>query len=813
MYDPEIHWTSSLRRKTGLSPFTGNEIEASTFTIGEQNSSLAFTRMLTRMGHSYCMLDQDISTPVYHIEVVTTEGGLMSEFTLEPFQVQKVSFHRLLCLHYCFPMLEILAASLLLTVTQAWRCHQTRKVDDTGVTFTEVFVLIRIADIREHPQIAIYIDPWQMHATGDLQLKSESRFLAEFQTNLPASILWNAADHYITSEEVGPSRKRKRSDTVTVMDNAQADSTSDRLYTYTPLKIQQIRLLELLPGHDDDAIQGFVQHVSITENPKFSAISYAWGPALKPFYLHTAEGNVPLTSSLHAALKRLRSTTESVILWADAICIDQANFHEKAIQIRILPKIFQSAEMIFAWIGNEEDGSHEALETLLQIRTNEVKPDIWPAGLPRIPPEWQHPGLPPMKSEVWRHIAVLFQREWFRRAWIIQEVVLASKVKIVCGSWEISWDDIFLAVKLCLDWSSTLGVANSRVREMLSCLNQPYTLAQTRATFRKIKLSPHFNIMALLDKFAYTQSTKECDKLFALLGISLDAETAAFDPDYSSSIETIARRYAAEFINRGHAMDLLYRSGKSKSYYFSSWIPNWTSNEPCRTISTWRGAQGIFSAGGPPSVDARLVPQNARHLQVTGAMIDTVVKTGRDTTATSDLITVINTLTKIVEGLGDYPTGESKNELMLKIPIGDAIKPCDDDIGSFQTAEDEESCTNFQWNASGNGIQSLQDMVEFFKQNRAEREITWKYWRTAAAFLKRLSCGRFFVTKRGYIGVGPPTTKLNDQICVFAGGGVPFVLDKKKRACSLIGECYVHGIMYGESSNFPGIQQEGFVLK
>jgi hypothetical protein len=104
-------------------------------------------------------------------------------------------------------------------------------------------------------------------------------------------------------------------------------------------------------------------------------------------------------------------------------------------------------------------------------------------------------------------------------------------------------------------------------------------------------------------------------------------------------------------------------------------------------------------------------------------------------------------------------------------------------------------------------------MDEFFKQNREEREITWKYWRTAAAFLKRLSYGRFFVTQRGYIGVGPKTTKAYNHICVFAGGVVPFVLEKRSRTYSLIGECYVHGIMYGEFSNFTGIRQEEFVLE
>jgi hypothetical protein len=71
-------------------------------------------------------------------------------------------------------------------------------------------------------------------------------------------------------------------------------------------------------------------------------------------------------------------------------------------------------------------------------------------------------------------------------------------------------------------------------------------------------------------------------------------------------------------------------------------------------------------------------------------MIDTVVKRGRNTTANSDLITVINSLTEIVDGLGDYPTGESRQELLLKIPIGNAIKPCEEEIGSFQTTAEED---------------------------------------------------------------------------------------------------------------------------
>jgi hypothetical protein len=69
----------------------------------------------------------------------------------------------------------------------------------------------------------------------------------------------------------------------------------------------------------------------------------------------------------------------------------------------------------------------------------------------------------------------------------------------------------------------------------------------------------------------------------------------------------------------------------------------------------------------------------------------------------------------------------------------------------------------------------------------------------------------FFVAQRGYIGVGSQTTKVYDHIRVPLEAWYHFVLEKRYRTYSFIWECYVHGIMYGESSNFTGIRQEDFM--
>ena len=60
---------------------------------------------------------------------------------------------------------------------------------------------------------------------------------------------------------------------------------------------------------------------------------------------------------------------------------------------------------------------------------------------------------------------------------------------------------------------------------------------------------------------------------------------------------------------------------------------------------------------------------------------------------------------------------------------------------------------------------------------------------------------RSFITRKGYIGVGPHTLLPNDQICILHGAHTPHVLRPRsgqRRGTFLIGDAYVHGIMDGE---------------
>jgi hypothetical protein len=388
---------------------------------------------------------------------------------------------------------------------------------------TEVYVLARIINVRSKPEIALFVDPWQLHAEGSLTLESMSQYEASFQREVRAMYLKGPEELFQGEKEQEKSfgrlfhRKKHSRDTP-------SPQPVNLMYRYERLNFDEIRILELNPGEEDAALAGVVSVMDLAKAQSYFALSYVWGPAMKSDQLRTSEGDIPTTSSLTAALKRLRNGKKSVCIWVDAICINQNDDHEKAIQIRMLPRIFHSADVVLGWIGDESEDSVKAIETLLQIRTLDISPRDWPKELPTIPNTWRN-GVPPYDDNVWWAIGDLFKREWFSRVWVIQEVILAYELRLMCGNYEVDWDDILKAVEICLDNDADLLEAGSYLREIIPSLKPAYALGLTRSTFEDKRLSKRFNLLSLLDIFHYAKSTKECDKLFAMLGIASDSVT------------------------------------------------------------------------------------------------------------------------------------------------------------------------------------------------------------------------------------------------------------------------------------------------
>jgi hypothetical protein len=70
----------------------------------------------------------------------------------------------------------------------------------------------------------------------------------------------------------------------------------------------------------------------------------------------------------------------------------------------------------------------------------------------------------------------------------------------------------------------------------------------------------------------------------------------------------------------------------------------------------------------------------------------------------------------------------------------------------------------------------------------------------------------FFLTSRGYMGIGSSAIQCGDSVMILYGGQVPYILrPRNNEELEFIGECYVHGLMFGEVSQLAGM--EGFESK
>lgn len=115
----------------------------------------------------------------------------------------------------------------------------------------------------------------------------------------------------------------------------------------------------------------------------YVALSYAWGPDIESEKRDILiNGHITkVRKNLHAALLHLRAMDrfkQGLKLWVDALTINQDDEGEKSAQILIMHEIYQRAGNIVVWIGVEvdqtydEDGKPQLQDYKVSNKTDEV---------------------------------------------------------------------------------------------------------------------------------------------------------------------------------------------------------------------------------------------------------------------------------------------------------------------------------------------------------------------------------------------------------------------------------------------------------
>ncbi|KAH8800161.1 heterokaryon incompatibility protein-domain-containing protein [Xylogone sp. PMI_703] len=204
------------------------------------------------------------------------------------------------------------------------------------------------------------------------------------------------------------------------------DLLTDRR-THRPLTGDDIRLLTLQPGLFNDPIHCQLEQVSLSAGHAYEALSYVWGNTrdASPMILDRTPHHI--TKNLECALRYLRYKESPRVLWVDAICINQNDPDEKSQQVPIIGEIYSRASKAHAWLG-EADREIDCIYNILQ---DDLDDD--------------------MLHEEFNWLRPFYMRPYWRRVWIVQELVLAKLVIVCCGDESIDFDDIY---GLSLDWGS-----------------------------------------------------------------------------------------------------------------------------------------------------------------------------------------------------------------------------------------------------------------------------------------------------------------------------------------------------------------------
>lgn len=126
-------------------------------------------------------------------------------------------------------------------------------------------------------------------------------------------------------------------------------------------------------------------------------------------------------------------------MWIDALCINQTDLDERAAQVQLMGRIYKSASIILAWIGQHDDLSNLAFTSISNILAWESAhmDDVFDENIDKPRRRDQDhvtlSSVPGMTVVHWFALFALLQRLWFRRAWIAQEAIFSKELLIICG--------------------------------------------------------------------------------------------------------------------------------------------------------------------------------------------------------------------------------------------------------------------------------------------------------------------------------------------------------------------------------------------
>ena len=175
----------------------------------------------------------------------------------------------------------------------------------------------------------------------------------------------------------------------------------------------------------------------------YIALSYEWADPrnIRPIILNGK--TIDVRANLEDALRILRGkrpVQAGYKVWVDALSINQRDLQERSREITRMHHIYKDACAVIVWLGNAADESHRAMNLIRTLSYScEIGQDRELGLSLRRQPDLLGKGS-------WGALSQLFDRSYWSRLWIMQEIALGGGItSVLCGHDAVTWEQLFTA--------------------------------------------------------------------------------------------------------------------------------------------------------------------------------------------------------------------------------------------------------------------------------------------------------------------------------------------------------------------------------
>ncbi|KAE9362973.1 HET-domain-containing protein [Stipitochalara longipes BDJ] len=573
---------------------------------------------------------------------------------------------------------------------------------------------------------------------------------------------------------------------------------------YKPLGDNEIRIAEIRSASsEDEDVHCHLKHVSRDAPGDYQSLSYAWGPfeELDKGLIFIEGIPHPVTRTMELALRKLRRKTSQppLLIWIDALCINQKDKEEKCKQVEGMRTIYQRAMEVSIWLGPEDWSPKSDLAWHLLQEIYRCPREI--NALSRL--------IQPERKEEFDALTKFFRRDYFWRIWVVQEIACATKATVYYGSDSMPWSGL---VEVCGKLSDARAllrrvIYHDKPASLFSLMRGgPMNLVLTRKVTSSFTENNAPSLLDLLSTHMSKGSTLEHDKVYGIVGISADRDTFG-SIDYGRSIRDTYIYTAQHIITKTGSLNVIcIQQNDDNKHQLPSWVADWERRNkfPEHRVVGLRSRFPEFRASGSLAAEVSFSNKD-QILTAAGFVVDTITKVSKPLYVHGPESDVLPTL-EIFHSwwsffIDSFEHTDENLAVLQRTFVGGSWSPSYSE-GEFKEDERERLTLFF-----GLIQRLLPQLMEgklpiplLTATNAADDEILEKRERAmVSSAALRMHAKRIVISEDKLMGLAPQKAEVGDKIVILLGCNFPVVLREVDKHWELIGEIYVDGIMNEEA--------------